>query len=142
MTRRVPAWLAAPAVAGLALLLVYPTICLVALAVTKSSLAKPLSRFTGLANFTDHCASGHARGALPPVGQHLRRGVRFAAPGADAAAVTLEMRPEDMLVAPSEHGNDTAEIVELLGPRYVFIVTAGAHRLTVVAGEGRPYSRT
>ncbi len=48
VTRRVPAWLAAPAVAGLALLLVYPTICLVALAVTKSSLAKPLSRFTGL----------------------------------------------------------------------------------------------
>lgn len=57
VTRRVPPWLAAPAVAGLALLLVYPTICLVALAVTKSSLAKPLNRFTGLANFTGAFAS-------------------------------------------------------------------------------------
>src|SRR6185436_9163002 len=57
VTRRVPAWLATPAVAGLALLLVYPTICLVALAVTKSSLAKPLNRFTGLANFTGAFAS-------------------------------------------------------------------------------------
>ncbi|TQR84366.1 ABC transporter ATP-binding protein [Mycobacterium hodleri] len=70
-------------------------------------------------------------------------GVRFAAPGADAAAVTLGVRPEDMLVAPAEHGNGTVEIVELLGPRYVFIVTAGAHRLTAVveaatvAGWGR-----
>ena len=70
-------------------------------------------------------------------------GVRFAAPGADSAAVTLGVRPEDMLVAPSEHGNGTVEIVELLGPRYVFIVTAGAHRLSAVveaatvAGWGR-----
>ncbi|GAB7066232.1 ABC transporter ATP-binding protein [Mycobacterium hodleri] len=70
-------------------------------------------------------------------------GVRFAAPGTDAAAVTLGVRPEDLLVAPAEHGEGTVEIVELLGPRYVFIVTAGAHRLTAVveaatvAGWGR-----
>ncbi|MET0475180.1 MAG: sugar ABC transporter permease [Mycobacterium sp.] len=57
MTRRVPAWLAAPAIAGLALLLVYPTIYLVALALTKSSLAKPLNRFSGLHNFTTAFAS-------------------------------------------------------------------------------------
>lgn len=57
MTRRVPAWLAAPAIAGLALFLVYPTIYLVALALTKSSLAKPLSRFTGLDNFSSALAS-------------------------------------------------------------------------------------
>jgi multiple sugar transport system permease protein len=57
VTRRVPTWLAAPAIAGLALLLVYPTIYLVALAITKSSLAKPLNRFSGLHNFATAFAS-------------------------------------------------------------------------------------
>jgi multiple sugar transport system permease protein len=57
VTRRVPTWLAAPAIAGLALLLVYPTVYLVALALTKSSLAKPLNRFTGLHNFATAFAS-------------------------------------------------------------------------------------
>lgn len=51
MTRRIPLWLAAPAVAGLVLFLVYPTIYLVALALTKSSLAQPLRSFTGTSNF-------------------------------------------------------------------------------------------
>ncbi|MCV7421428.1 ABC transporter ATP-binding protein [Mycobacterium yunnanensis] len=59
-------------------------------------------------------------------------GVRFVVPGADGPAVTLGVRPEDLLVVPSEHGDGTVEIVELLGPRYVFIVAAGAHRLTAV----------
>jgi len=57
MTRHVPRWLAAPAIAGLALFLVYPTIYLVALALTKSSLAKPLNRFTGHDNFATAFAS-------------------------------------------------------------------------------------
>lgn len=51
MTRRVPLWLALPAVAGLVLFLVYPTIYLIALALTDSSLAKPLRSFTGVDNF-------------------------------------------------------------------------------------------
>lgn len=51
MTRRVPLWLALPAVAGLVLFLVYPTIYLIALALTDSSLAKPLRGFTGIDNF-------------------------------------------------------------------------------------------
>jgi multiple sugar transport system ATP-binding protein len=58
-------------------------------------------------------------------------GVRFAVPGNDGA-VTLGVRPEDVLVTPSGHGNGTVEIVELLGPRYVLIVAVGAHRLTAV----------
>jgi len=57
VSQRVPRWLAAPAIAGVALLLVYPTIYLVALALTKSSLAKPLNRFTGLDNLAGAFAS-------------------------------------------------------------------------------------
>jgi len=51
MTRRVPLWLAVPAVAGLVLFLVYPTGYLVALALTDSSLAHPLRSWSGLENF-------------------------------------------------------------------------------------------
>ncbi|MGB3481373.1 MAG: sugar ABC transporter permease [Mycobacterium sp.] len=51
MTRRVPLWLALPAIAGLVLFLVYPTAYLVGLALTDSSLARPLRSFTGLDNF-------------------------------------------------------------------------------------------
>ncbi len=59
-------------------------------------------------------------------------GLRFDLPGARDGAVTLGVRPEDLLVTPQEAGNGTVELVELLGPRYVFIVTVGAHRLTAV----------
>ncbi len=62
MTRRVPLWLAAPAIAGLVLFLVYPTVYLVALAVTKSSLAQPLRSFTG----TDNIAMALGSPAFPP----------------------------------------------------------------------------
>ncbi|MGJ6124297.1 sugar ABC transporter permease [Mycolicibacterium sp. Y3] len=51
MTRRVPLWLALPAIAGLVLFLVYPTGYLLALALTDSSLAHPLRAFTGIDNF-------------------------------------------------------------------------------------------
>ena len=47
MTRRVPLWLALPAIAGLVLFLVYPTGYLLALALTDSSLAHPLRIFSG-----------------------------------------------------------------------------------------------
>jgi multiple sugar transport system permease protein len=57
MTRRVPLWLALPAIAGLTLFLVYPTAYLVALALTKSSLAKPLRAFTGVDNFVNAVAA-------------------------------------------------------------------------------------
>lgn len=51
MTRRVPLWLALPAIAGLVLFLVYPTGYLLALALTDSSLAHPLRAFSGVDNF-------------------------------------------------------------------------------------------
>ncbi|KRD20519.1 ABC transporter permease [Mycobacterium sp. Root265] len=51
MIRRVPLWLALPAVAGLVLFLVYPTAYLIALALTDSSLGNPLRAFTGAQNF-------------------------------------------------------------------------------------------
>lgn len=57
MTRRVPLWLALPAIAGLVLFLVYPTVYLVALALTHSSLAHPLRAFNGLNNFQTAFAS-------------------------------------------------------------------------------------
>lgn len=57
MTRRVPLWLALPAIAGLMLFLVYPTVYLIALAVTDSSLARPLRSVTGAENLVTAFAS-------------------------------------------------------------------------------------
>jgi ABC-type sugar transport system permease subunit len=64
MTRRVPLWLALPAIAGLVLFLAYPTGYLIALALTDSSLANPLRAFSGADNFASavsaaprHCGS-------------------------------------------------------------------------------------
>jgi multiple sugar transport system permease protein len=57
MSRRVPLWLALPAVAGLLLFLVYPTGYLIALALTHSSLAHPLRSFSGADNFSSAFAS-------------------------------------------------------------------------------------
>jgi multiple sugar transport system ATP-binding protein len=59
-------------------------------------------------------------------------GVVFSVAGADRDGVTLGVRPEDLLVAPSADGAGRVELVELLGPRYVLIVKTGAHRLTAV----------
>jgi multiple sugar transport system permease protein len=50
MMRRVPLWLALPAVAGLVLFLGYPTVYLLGLAFTDSSLAHPLRAFSGIDN--------------------------------------------------------------------------------------------
>jgi len=57
MSRRVPLWLALPAVAGLLLFLVYPTGYLIALALTHSSLAHPLRSFSGADNFSSALSS-------------------------------------------------------------------------------------
>ncbi|MBB2770763.1 MULTISPECIES: ABC transporter ATP-binding protein [Mycolicibacterium] len=57
-------------------------------------------------------------------------GVPFTVTG--SGDVTLGVRPEDLLVTPSPSGTGRVELVELLGPRYVLIVRAGAHRLTAV----------
>ena len=65
-------------------------------------------------------------------GHFVADGVRFGLPGAADGAVTLGVRPEDLIVRPDDAGTGTLEIVELLGPRYVLIVTVGGHRLTAV----------
>ncbi|WP_458319012.1 carbohydrate ABC transporter permease [Mycolicibacterium brisbanense] len=62
MTRRIPLWLALPAVAGLVLFLIYPTGYLIALALTDSSLAHPLRAFNGAHNFQ----TAFAAPAFPP----------------------------------------------------------------------------
>lgn len=70
--------------------------------------------------------------------------VRLVLGTADHAAVTAGIRPEDLLVAPAPDGSGRVGLVELLGPRYVFIVEVGALRLTAVvetatvAGWGGP----
>ena len=60
----VPGWLAAPSLAGLALVLVYPTVFVVLLAFTKSSLARPLQRFTGTDNLVEAWESVAFAGSL------------------------------------------------------------------------------
>jgi multiple sugar transport system ATP-binding protein len=54
-------------------------------------------------------------------------------------AVTVGVRPEDVLIEPSADGAGRIELVELLGPRYVFIVRVGPNRLTAVV-EGSTVS--
>jgi len=62
--RRVPLWLAAPSLGGLAVLLVYPTIYLIGLAFTKSTLGRPLLRWTGFDNFVNATQSLAFNGSL------------------------------------------------------------------------------
>ncbi len=62
MMRRVPLWLALPAIAGLVLFLGYPTVYLLGLAITDSSLAHPLRAFSGL----DNTRTAFAAPAFPP----------------------------------------------------------------------------
>lgn len=73
--RQVSPWLAVPSLGGLILLLVYPTIYLVGLAFTKSSLAKPLVKWTGFDNFVNAAESLAFNGSLV-------RSVVFAVAGA------------------------------------------------------------
>ncbi|RZT18464.1 carbohydrate ABC transporter ATP-binding protein (CUT1 family) [Mycobacterium sp. BK558] len=58
--------------------------------------------------------------------------LRLRVAGADHVAVTLGIRPEDLIVTPDADGDGTLELVELLGPRYVLIIRVGEHRLTAV----------
>lgn len=55
-------------------------------------------------------------------------------PSTAVGDVTIAVRPEDVLIEPAaaESADGTVELVELLGPRYVVIVTVGEHRLTAV----------
>lgn len=50
---RVPFWLAVPSLAGLAVFFVYPFIYLIGLALTVSSLGRPLQRWSGFSNFVN-----------------------------------------------------------------------------------------
>lgn len=70
-----PGWLAAPSVAGLLVLLGYPTVYLLGLAFTQSSLGRPLNRWTGFANFVE-------AGQSLAFGGSLLRSVVFAVVGA------------------------------------------------------------
>ncbi|MFB9378246.1 carbohydrate ABC transporter permease [Kineococcus gynurae] len=60
----VSTWLAAPSLAGLAVMLLYPTLFVVALALTKSTLAHPLVRWTGTENVVEAWESLAFAGSL------------------------------------------------------------------------------
>jgi multiple sugar transport system permease protein len=62
--RRVSGWLAVPSLGGLVVLLGYPVVYLLGLAFTKSSLAKPLTRWTGFDNFVEAAESLAFNGSL------------------------------------------------------------------------------
>ncbi|ANW64830.1 sugar ABC transporter ATP-binding protein [Mycobacterium sp. djl-10] len=64
-------------------------------------------------------------------------------PSTAVGDVTIAVRPEDVLIEPAtaESADGSVELVELLGPRYVVIVTVGEHRLTAVV-EAAAWSTT
>jgi multiple sugar transport system ATP-binding protein len=62
-------------------------------------------------------------------------GIRWDVTAADQPSVTVGVRPEDVLVRPDESAAGRLELVELLGPRYVFIITVGEQRLTAVVED-------
>ncbi|MDZ4269560.1 MAG: ABC transporter ATP-binding protein [Mycobacterium sp.] len=66
----------------------------------------------------------------------LRAGsdLRITVGGADAAAVTIGVRPDDLTLTADPDGSATVELVELLGPRAIVTVGVGKHRLTSVVG--------
>jgi multiple sugar transport system ATP-binding protein len=64
-------------------------------------------------------------------GRFVADGIDWPVGGADGA-VTLGVRPEDLVLEPDTDGNGRIELVELLGPRYVVIVEIGSRRLTAV----------
>ncbi|MEP9381780.1 sugar ABC transporter permease [Nocardioides sp. KR10-350] len=78
---RVPFLFAVPSIAGLLLLMVYPTVYLLGLAFTESNLALPLQRWTGLTNFTDALQSTAFPGSIS-------RSVVFAAASTVLVVVT------------------------------------------------------
>ncbi|MDV3124805.1 ABC transporter ATP-binding protein [Mycobacterium sp. 21AC1] len=59
-------------------------------------------------------------------------GVRIAVDGPDATAVTLGVRPDDLILKPSATGSATVELIELLGPRAIVTVRAADQQLTSV----------
>ncbi|MCK0175228.1 MULTISPECIES: ABC transporter ATP-binding protein [Mycobacteriaceae] len=59
-------------------------------------------------------------------------GLRIAVGGPDAAAVTVGVRPDDLLLSPDADGTARVELVELLGPRAIVTVRCGEEQLTSV----------
>lgn len=65
-------------------------------------------------------------------------GTRISAPDVAArAAVTFGVRPDDLLVTPTDSGVGVVALVELLGPRAILHIDAGADRLTSVVDANR-----
>ncbi|KRD20381.1 sugar ABC transporter ATP-binding protein [Mycobacterium sp. Root265] len=59
-------------------------------------------------------------------------GVRIAVGGPDAAAVTIGVRADDLMLTPSADGATVVELVELLGPRAIITVRSADQQLTSV----------
>ena len=76
-------------------------------------------------NLIDGAVTG---GELPPTFS----GVRIAVGGPDAAAVTIGVRADDLMLTPSADGATVVELVELLGPRAIITVRSADQQLTGV----------
>lgn len=59
-------------------------------------------------------------------------GVRIAVGGPDAAAVTIGVRADDLVLSPAADGAAVVELVELLGPRAIITVRCADQQLTSV----------
>lgn len=59
-------------------------------------------------------------------------GLRISVGGPDAAAVTIGVRADDLILTPSQGGAAAVELVELLGPRAIITVRAADQQLTSV----------
>ena len=62
--RHVPRWLSLPPLVAIAVLLVYPTVFVVAASFTRTTLARPLQEWTGFANLTSALQTEAFAGSL------------------------------------------------------------------------------
>ncbi|WP_304106789.1 ABC transporter ATP-binding protein [Mycolicibacterium bacteremicum] len=59
-------------------------------------------------------------------------GVRIEVGGPEAAAVTIGVRADDLILTPSAQASAVVELIELLGPRAIVTLRAADHQLTSV----------
>ena len=64
-------------------------------------------------------------------------GIRIAVSAPDTAAVTIGIRPDDLILTPVAGGAARVELVELLGPRAIVTVGTAGQRLTSVVESGQ-----
>jgi multiple sugar transport system ATP-binding protein len=87
---------------------------------------------TFVATFVGSPKMNLVTGAVTAGELRCESGLRIAVGGPDAASVTIGIRPDDLSLSATAGGAATVELVELLGPRAIVTVRAGAELLTSV----------